>query len=150
MKIEIVDQTTFDKVLPLIAAYQRFYEMTPDEEKNRKYFSQFLTDHTNGILFAAIDNSGNAVGFSTLYFVPSSLSAQTTCTFNDLYLIPTMREQGVALMLGFRALIYARERGYTKVSWLTHPENKTAQRIYDVLPTQRSEWYLYDLSLLGN
>jgi GNAT superfamily N-acetyltransferase len=150
VKIEIVDEQTIEKVLPLIADYQRFYDVVPDEAKNRAYFSRYLHDHSQGILFVALEDDGSAIGFSTLYFVPSSLSAQTVCTFNDLYLIPSVRERGVALMLGFRALIYARERGHLNVSWLTHPENKIAQRIYEVLPTKRSEWYLYDLSLLGH
>ena len=39
MKIETVSQATFACVLPLIADYQRFYEMIPDDARNRKFAS---------------------------------------------------------------------------------------------------------------
>jgi hypothetical protein len=75
MKIVTVDRNTLDEILPLIAAYQRFYECVPNEDKNRAYFARFTEDHSQGILFGAFNDEEEAIGFSTLYFVPSTLSA---------------------------------------------------------------------------
>src|SRR5262249_32270179 len=44
-RIETVTAAHLEKVLPLIADYQRFYRTEPDEERNRVHFSQFLEDH---------------------------------------------------------------------------------------------------------
>lgn len=146
MHVEIVGHENFDKTLPLIAAYQRFYGKTPDDEKNRAYFSRYLDDHATGVLFVAIDDDGTAVGFATLYFVPSSLSAETAVVFNDLYTVPDVRSKGVGVALGVRAFEHARERGFKSISWLTSPENKKAQPIYEWTNAQRSVWYMYELS----
>jgi GNAT superfamily N-acetyltransferase len=147
-KVEVVDRSNFEEVLPLIARYQQFYEAPVDEEKNRRYFSQFLADHERGILFLARGDDGSAIGFATLYFIPSSLSAQIACTFNDLYTLPEIRSKGAAIALGVHALLYARERGFKSVSWLTSPSNKIAQKIYAWTNAKRSEWYMYDLPVV--
>jgi GNAT superfamily N-acetyltransferase len=149
MRIETVTGDTFEKVLSLIADYQRFYGCTPDEAKNRAYFSRFIDDQSQGVQFVALDDDDEACGFATLYFMPSSLSAQTACTFNDLYAVPGQRGQGVALALGFHALRYARDLGFGSVSWLTRPTNAEARRIYDGLLAKRSEWLMYEVSLTG-
>jgi GNAT superfamily N-acetyltransferase len=149
MRVQIVDHESFEKVLPLIGAYQRFYGMEPDEERNRVYFQQFLEDHSRGVLFWAADEEGSPLGFATLYFNPSSLSASTVCAFNDLYVVESEREQGIAIALGRCCLIHALERGFTSVEWMTKPSNRDARRIYERLPTLKSEWYLYTLPLEG-
>jgi len=145
--IETVTRDNFEKVLPLIADYQRFYGCAPDTERNRAYFSRFLDDHTTGILFAAFDGDGEILGFATLYFIPSSLSARTACTFNDLYAVPGERGRSVGPGLGFHALRYASDRGYPNASWLTKPDNQTARKIYDNLGASRSEWIMYEATL---
>ena len=146
-RIETLNHAHFEAVLPLISAYQRFYGIEPDEEKNRAYFRQFIDDQSHGILFVIFDHEGGAAGFATLYFVPSSLSAQTTCTFNDLYTVPAVRGSGMGVSLGLHALVYARNRGFKKVFWLTSPSNKTAQQIYEYTQAERTEWVMYTLPL---
>ncbi|HSO00620.1 MAG TPA: GNAT family N-acetyltransferase [Candidatus Nanopelagicales bacterium] len=145
--IQIVDRTNFEQVLPLIAAYQRYYKMTPDEERNRSFFQRIIDDSTQGVMFVAFDRSGEPVGFATLYFIPSSLSAAMSCTFNDLYTTPAVRGQGVGVVLGLHCLVHARDLGYKKMTWLTLPSNKVAQQIYDYTNATRTEWYSYDLNL---
>jgi GNAT superfamily N-acetyltransferase len=145
LTIEPLSQANFEKVLPLIAAYQRFYGMTPDEAQNRSFFCRFIDDQTQGAIFVGFEQDGTPIGFATLYFVPSSLSARISCTFNDLYTVPDVRGKGYAVMLGLHALVHARDRGHKKVHWLTQPSNKIAQQIYDYTNAERSEWLMYDL-----
>ena len=145
MHIETVSATTFEQVLPLIAEYQRFYEATPDEARNRAHFAQLLDDHNLGIQFVALDDVGQALGFATLYFPLGSVSARVNCLMNDLYTIPDARGQGIGRALIQYCLAYARERGFHSIFWQTAQSNVRAQRLYDSLPTTRSAWYTYTL-----
>src|SRR5262245_24390989 len=91
MHIETVTTATFEQVLPLIADYQRFYEATPDEARNRAHFGRFLADQSGGIQFVALDDARQALGFATLYFPFSSISAGQYCLMNDLFTVPAAR-----------------------------------------------------------
>ena len=51
-------------MLPLIAGYQRFYKAEPDESRNRAHFGRLLDDHDAGIQFVALNEPGQAQGFS--------------------------------------------------------------------------------------
>jgi GNAT superfamily N-acetyltransferase len=145
MHIETVTPATFELVLPLIAAYQRFYEAVPNEARNRAHFSQFLDDHTNGIQFIALDDDGRALGFATLYFPLGSVSAQVNCLMNDLFTTPEARGKGIGRALITHCLGYAKDHGFPSIYWQTAQSNTTAQRLYDSLNTTRSAWYTYTL-----
>ena len=145
MHIETVTAETFERVLPLIADYQRFYEATPDEARNRAHFSRFLGDHSGGIQFVALGDDGGALGFATLYFTYGSVSARVNCLMNDLFTIPAARGQGIGRTLILHCLAYAKEHGFDSIYWQTAQTNATAQRLYDSLPTTRSAWYTYTL-----
>jgi GNAT superfamily N-acetyltransferase len=145
MTIETVTHATFELVLPLIAAYQRFYEATPDEARNRAHFGRFLRDQSGGVHFVARADGGRPLGFATLYFPYSSLSAGVYCLLNDLYTVPEARGQGVGRALIGHCAHYAGELGFKRISWQTAQSNATAQRLYDSLPTTRSAWFTYAL-----
>lgn len=146
MNIETVSASTFEQVLPLIAAYQRFYQAEPNHERNRAHFSQLLGDHARGIQFVALDQAGQALGFATLYVALGSVSPGQFCLMNDLYVVPEARGQGVGRALIHHCLSYAQTRGFDAIEWQTALDNHAAQRLYDSLPTERSGWYTYTLS----
>ena len=150
MKIATVAPATFEQVLPLIAAYQRFYQATPNEARNRAHFSQFLNDHARGIQFLALDDAGAALGFATLYIALGSVTPGAYCLMNDLFVVPEARGQGVGRALIRHCLAYARSRGFGAIEWQTALDNATAQRLYDSLPTARSGWYTYTLAAEGD
>lgn len=144
MKIETVSKANLKSVLPLISAYQKFYNQVPSKKRNEAHFSSYTRNHSQGILFAAFDGK-KAVGFCTLYFLPSSLSGNKMCVLNDLYTVPSIRKRGVARALIEHGRTYARDRGFETMEWWTQQTNKTAQRLYDQLGAQRSSWFLYEL-----
>ncbi|MBN9624600.1 MAG: GNAT family N-acetyltransferase, partial [Actinobacteria bacterium] len=54
-----VGEDEFEALLPLIAAYQRFYEVDDiDDERNRGFFRRFLAPSEDGELLAAREESG--------------------------------------------------------------------------------------------
>ena len=147
MQIETVTPQTFERVLPLIAAYQRFYKAEPNEARNRAHFGRLLDDHDAGIQFVALDEADLALGFATLYFPLRSATPGVACLMNDLFVVPEARGQGIGRALILHCLGYARAHGFHKMHWQTALDNHTAQRLYDSLPTTRSGWYTYILGI---
>jgi GNAT superfamily N-acetyltransferase len=137
----------FEPVLPLIAAYQRFYEVERiDEERNRSFFRRFLAPSDDGLLLGARQGE-EIVGFACLYWHFSSLSAAETVLMNDLFVSESVRGRGVGRALIEASATVARERGAAHLEWATAPDNHTAQRLYDSTGAERSEWVEYELGL---
>jgi GNAT superfamily N-acetyltransferase len=134
-----------EEVLPLIAAYQRFYEVEEiDEERNRAFFRSFLAPSEDGLLLGA-RRDGRLVGYACLYWHFSSLEACESVLMNDLFVVEEMRGAGVGRALIEATAEIARERGVPFVEWATAPDNATAQRLYDSTGAERSEWVSYEL-----
>lgn len=135
----------FEGLLPLIAAYQRFYEVAEiDEERNRSFFRRFLAPSEDGLLLGA-RSDGRLVGYACLYWHFSSTQAKETVLMNDLFVDDSARGQGVGRALIEATAEVARERGAASIEWSTAPDNRTAQRLYDSTGAERSEWFSYEL-----
>ena len=90
--IEIVTNNNLDEVLPLIKAYQEFYEVADiNENKNKTFFSKFVDGSNDGVLLLLRDN-GKVVAFSTLYRGFSSTRAEEVGVLNDLFVLPNYRK----------------------------------------------------------
>jgi GNAT superfamily N-acetyltransferase len=135
----------FEQLLPLIAAYQRFYEVEEiDEERNRAFFRRFLAPSEDGLLLGA-RRDGRLVGYACLYWHFSSLEACESVLMNDLFVAEEARGKGIGRALIEASAEVARERGDGFVEWATAPDNLTAQRLYDSTGAERSEWVSYEL-----
>jgi GNAT superfamily N-acetyltransferase len=135
----------YGELLPLIAAYQRFYEVEDvDEERNHRFFRRFIAPSDAGLLLGA-RGDGRLLGYSCLYWHFSSTLARETVLMNDLYVEPDVRGQGVGRALIEASLEVARERGAAHLEWQTAPDNHTAQRLYDSTGAERSTWLTYEL-----
>lgn len=135
----------FEELIPLIAAYQRFYEVEKiDDERNRGFFRRFLAPSEDGLLLGA-RREDRLVGYACLYWHFSSLEATECVLMNDLYVDESARGQGVGRALIEASAEVARERGAPFVEWSTAPDNQTAQRLYDSTGAERTEWFSYEL-----
>jgi GNAT superfamily N-acetyltransferase len=144
-RIEPIGAEQLERVLPLIAAYQRFYEVEEiDDERNRRFFARFGEGSEEGRMLGAWIGDDLA-GFACLYWHKSSLSAADTVLMNDLYVDQDHRGGGIGRALIEAAADVARERGIGILEWATAPDNERAQRLYDSLGANRSEWVSYDL-----
>jgi GNAT superfamily N-acetyltransferase len=146
--VSAVREEEFETLLPLIAAYQRFYEVDdPDTDRNRSFFRRFLAPSEVGELLAARAEDGTILGYACLYWHFSSLQAVETVLMNDLFVTPEARGRGVGRALIEAAAGVARERGAPWVEWSTAPDNHTAQRLYDSLTEEKSTWLSYELEV---
>ncbi|HET9197688.1 MAG TPA: GNAT family N-acetyltransferase [Solirubrobacterales bacterium] len=135
----------FEELLPLIAAYQRFYEVTDvDDERNRAFFRRFVAPSEDGLLLGA-RSDGRLVGYACLYWHFSSLEACESVLMNDLYVDESVRGHGVGRALIEASADVARDRGVPFVEWSTAPDNETAQHLYDSTGAERTEWFSYEL-----
>lgn len=145
LEIAPIAEEEFEELLPLIAAYQRFYEVEEiDEERNRGFFRRFLAPSEDGLLLGA-RREGPLVGYACLYWHFSSLDAAESVLMNDLYVVEDARGEGVGRALIEASAEVARERGVPYVEWSTAPDNLTAQRLYDSTGAERWEWIGYEL-----
>ena len=90
-----VTLANLEQVLPLIADYQRFYQVEPNETRNRIHFGRLTTAPSQGAQWLALDGDGAVLGFVTAYRVLSSTLAVERCLLNDLYVVPAARGRGV-------------------------------------------------------
>jgi GNAT superfamily N-acetyltransferase len=147
LEIAPVSAADYEQLLPLIAAYQRFYEVEEiDEERNRIFFRRFLAPSEDGLLLGARAEA-RFLGYACLYWHFSSTQAKETVLMNDLYVEPETRGRGVGRALIEASADVARERRALHLEWATAPDNHTAQRLYDSTGAERSEWLEYELGL---
>jgi GNAT superfamily N-acetyltransferase len=147
LEIAPIAASEYEDLLPLIAAYQRFYEVEDvDQERNREFFRRFLAPSEVGLLLGA-RAGGRLVGYACLYWHFSSTKARESVLLNDLYVDPDLRGEGVGRALIEASLGIARERGGAHLEWVTEPDNHTAQRLYDSTGAERSTWVAYELPI---
>jgi GNAT superfamily N-acetyltransferase len=146
-RIEPISPQQMDSLLPLIAAYQRFYEVEDiDDERNRAFFSRFVAPSDDGALLGAWRGDGLA-GYACLYWHFTSLVPAETVLMNDLFVAEGRRGEGIGRALIEASAEVARKRGAHHLEWATAPSNETAQRLYDSTGAERSKWVEYELPL---
>jgi GNAT superfamily N-acetyltransferase len=146
-RIEPITPAQLEQLLPLIAAYQRFYEADDiNDERNRTFFARFIAPSDDGLLLGAWRNE-ELLGYACLYWHFTSLVPAETVLMNDLFVTSEARGQGVGRALIEASATVARERNAHHLEWATAPDNETAQRLYDATGAERSTWIEYELGL---
>ncbi|ETX12211.1 acetyltransferase [Marinomonas ushuaiensis DSM 15871] len=141
--IEPVSQNNIVEVLPLIRAYQEFYNVADiSDSKNEQFFSQFGESNSTGCQFIYRDN-GVIVGFATVYFSYASSITSKVAVLNDLYTTENSRGKGVGRKLIDHCREFAASKNAARLQWVTAPENTVAQGLYDSMNTSKSNWHFY-------
>jgi GNAT superfamily N-acetyltransferase len=129
----------------LYAGYREFYECDPsDAVLDRVWGWLHDSDHELGGLVALVDGDVVGLAHHRSYVRPSE--GETGLYLDDLFTDASVRGRGVgrALIAGLAEI--GRERGASKVRWMTASDNHTAQRLYDDV-AERTDWLTYDLLL---
>ncbi len=141
--IEIVSPKNLEELLPLIRQYQAFYNVQNiSDDRNRAFFSQFGESNPSGCQFL-FRQDGDVVGFSTVYFSYATTSTGKVGILNDLYTVPSNRGKGVGRQLIEHSREYASRHGASRLQWVTAPENKKAQKLYESMDANKSTWLFY-------
>jgi len=148
-RVAPIEAAELEMLLPMIAAYQRFYEVPAeriDDERNRAFFARFVAPSEDGMLLGAWRGE-ELVGYACLYWHFTSLVPAETVLMNDLYVAVGHRGEGVGRALIEASAAVARERGAFRLEWATAPDNERAQRLYDSTGATRTTWIEYELEL---
>jgi GNAT superfamily N-acetyltransferase len=147
LRIEPIGEDQFESLLPMIAAYQGFYEAEDIRtQRNRRFFRRFIAPSDEGMLIGAWRGE-ELLGYACLYWHHSSTRAVDTVLMNDLYVDEAARGKGVGMALIEATAEIARGRGADHVEWSTRPDNEAAQRLYDSTGAEKSTWIEYELRL---
>jgi GNAT superfamily N-acetyltransferase len=147
LRVEPVSKEQLETLLPMIAAYQGFYEAEDVRtDRNRRFFGRFVAPSDEGMLIGAW-RGDELVGYACLYWHHSSTRAVDTVLMNDLYVNKGERGRGVGRALIEATAEVARDRGSPLVEWSTRPDNEAARRLYDSTGASSSTWVEYELGL---
>ena len=141
--IEVVTEQDLDELLPLMRGYCDFYEVDPSDEALVAMARTLIADpEREGLQLIARDDDGRAVGFATIFWTWSTLSASRIGVMNDLFVTPDARGSGAAADLIEACAERCRRRDIASLDWQTAHDNLRAQKLYDRIGGQRDERWL--------
>jgi GNAT superfamily N-acetyltransferase len=144
--VETVGPADLDELLPLMRAYCDFYEVSPSDEELLALSRALLADpEREGVQVLARGEDDRAIGFASVYWSWSTLSASRLATMNDLFVAPEARGSGAAEALIEACREHARAHGATSLGWQTAKDNHRAQAVYERVGGEREEWLDYSL-----
>jgi GNAT superfamily N-acetyltransferase len=143
-----VTEADIPELLPLMRGYCDFYEVDPPDDELLALARTLIRDPDQGVQLIARDDRGAAVGFATIFWTWSTLSAARLGVMNDLFVSESARGGGVAEALIAACVERCRERGASELAWQTAQTNLRAQAVYDRVGARRDErWLDYSLSV---
>jgi len=144
VRIECAGEEDLGDLLPLVRGYCDFYDVAPSDEDLLALSRALIADpEREGVQFLARDGEGAAVGFATVFWLWSTLSASRIGLMNDLFVAPDARGGGYAEALIERCRAACRERGATRLTWQTAKDNARGRAVYDRVGGTREEWLDY-------
>ena len=147
--IATVAEADLPELLPLMRGYCDFYEVNPSDEALLAMSRTLIADpEKEGLQLLARDDDGRAVGFATIFWTWTTLSASRLGVMNDLFVADDARGGGHADALIAACADRCRERGATELAWQTAYTNKRAQAVYERVGATRDErWLDYSLGV---
>jgi len=135
-------------LLPLVRAYCEFYDVAPADDALLAVSRALISDpDREGVQLIARSESGEAVGFATVYWSWDTLVAARVGIMHDLFVIPPARGSGIADLLIEACVEECRRHGAAKLGWQTAPDNTRARRVYERVGATKDEWVDYWLSV---
>jgi ribosomal protein S18 acetylase RimI-like enzyme len=147
IEISRVSESDLAELLPLMRGYCDFYEVSPPDDELLSLARALIADpERDGVQLLARDG-GEAVGFATIYWSWATTIAARIGVMNDLFVAPSGRGSGAAEQLIHACVEECRQHDAAELTWQTAPDNERAQRVYDRVGAQRSQWVDYSLSV---
>ena len=147
--ITTVTQSDLPELLLLMRGYCDFYEVDPSDDALLAMSRMLIDDpELEGVQLIARDHNGLAVGFATIFWTWSTLSASRLAVMNDLFVVADARGGGHADALIAECVERARARGATELAWQTAKDNARARAVYERVGATRDErWLDYSLDV---
>lgn len=128
MKIITATTQHLDRLSPLFNGYRMFYKQSTDMKGALQFLTERFEKH-DSVIFMALSESGQAMGFTQLYPSFSSVAMQRTYILNDLFVAENFRGKKVGEALMEHAKQFAKEMGSRGLTLETDIDNP-AQKLY--------------------
>ncbi len=132
----------------LFEAYREFYKRLPDPSGAVRYIQARL-EKEEAVIFLAIGQAEEAVGFVLMYPTFDSLAMKPAWILYDLFVHPQVRRHGVGRKLMTRAAEHARTSGASYISLDTAVGNEPARALYESLGYRQEKEFLTYLLPIG-
>jgi ribosomal protein S18 acetylase RimI-like enzyme len=129
MKVIQATLKEIDIVSKLFDEYRVFYESKSDIEGAKKFLSERMANRES-IIYLALANDGEGMGFVQLYPSFTSVGIGSLLILNDLYVNPGYRRLGVGIELINKCKELAVNTNSAGLLLETRNENITAQNLY--------------------
>jgi ribosomal protein S18 acetylase RimI-like enzyme len=141
MKIITASFDHLPELAPLFDAYRVFYGQPSDVEAARDFLHERFTLGESIVFMAMLetDSGTQAVGFTQLYPMFSSVSLKRIWILNDLYVEADVRGQRIGERLIERAVQLAKESGAKGIQLETAHTNTSGQKLYERLGFERED-----------
>ncbi len=131
-----------DQLVELFNEYRIFYGK--DEDKvTAKQFLQDRIKNNESVIFVAVNDNDQLVGFVQLYPLFSSTNMGRIWLLNDLYVAPDHRGLKISKLLIERAKELARETNAVGISLETAKTNDIGNNLYPVTEFEVDEDHMY-------
>jgi ribosomal protein S18 acetylase RimI-like enzyme len=122
-----------DALTTLFDDYRVFYRQSSDPALARAFIEERLRRDESVIFVTRDGGNREALGFTQLYPMFSSVSARRIWVLNDLFVAAAARKRGVACALMDRARDFAKQAGALRLILETAEDNHAAQALYESL-----------------
>ncbi len=146
MKVEIkqAQQQDLAQIAYLFDAYRVFYKQVSDYDLALDFLTKRF-ENKESVIFYAINEAGDYLGFTQLFPSFSSVSAQRSWILNDLFVLPKLRSSGIGTLLLNRAKEHAIQTHTKGIGLETSADNKRAQALYESLGYIKNSEFAYFL-----
>jgi GNAT superfamily N-acetyltransferase len=147
MAIRHADPDDVADLLPLFRAYCDFYESNPTEAGLDEMIRSVIDLPEDQAFLLVAEDGDELVGFAACCWKWSSLRGARIVFLDDLFVRPESRGEGHADALIAACAGLAKDRGAPAMSWLTAPDNRRAQAVYDRVGGKSEAFLEYELEL---
>ncbi|WP_339699745.1 GNAT family N-acetyltransferase [uncultured Marixanthomonas sp.] len=137
MKILKATEQQLDQLVPLFNGYRIFYKQ-PDNSEKAKAFLKERFRQNDSVIFMAFSLDDEAIGFTQLYPIFSSVRGKRAYILNDLFVSEKSRGMGTGEALLKQAVAYAKQENCIGLSLETEIDNP-AQHLYEKMGWVKDE-----------
>lgn len=119
------------ELMPLMRGYCDFYESNPSDEGLETMARATIALPDDQAFLLVAEDGDEVVGFACCVWKWSSLRGARIVFLDDLFVRERSRGEGHADALIAAAAALGKEGGAPAMEWLTMPDNKRAQAVYD-------------------
>jgi len=128
MKVITASSDHLRELVPLFDGYRIFYRQASNQDAVKNFLEERF-QKKDSVIFIALDDEGNGLGFTQLYPSFSSVFMQRVYILNDLFVSEKARGQGIGEALIEYAKQFAREMGSKGLTLETAIDNPV-QNLY--------------------